>query len=120
MVVNNAYLGLIRQAQRAFDMDYCVQLSFENVNSPGLGGYGVDHVRVAEGLGCKALRVFEPDDIAPAFDHARELMREYQVPVVVEFILERVTNVAMGTELDNVVEFDEPEAVAELVTASQG
>ncbi len=120
VVVNNAYLGLIRQAQRAFDMDYCVQLSFENVNSPGLGGYGVDHVRVAEGLGCKALRVFEPDDIAPAFDHARELMREYQVPVVVEFILERVTNVAMGTELDNVVEFDEPEAVAELVTASQG
>ena len=120
VVVNNAYLGLIRQAQRAFDMDYCVQLSFENVNSPGLGGYGVDHVRVAEGLGCKALRVFEPDDIAPAFDHARELMREYQVPVVVEFILERVTNVAMGTELDNVVEFGEPEAVAELVTASQG
>ena len=26
IVVNNAYLGLIRQAQRGFDMDYCVQL----------------------------------------------------------------------------------------------
>ena len=26
IVVNNAYLGLIRQSQRGFDMDYCVQL----------------------------------------------------------------------------------------------
>jgi tartronate-semialdehyde synthase len=29
------------------------------------------------------------------------------VPVVVEVILERVTNISMGTELDNVVEFEE-------------
>ena len=74
VVVNNAYLGLIRQSQRGFDMDYCVQLSFENVNSPGFGGYGVDHVKVAEGLGCKALRVFEPDEILPALEQAKELM----------------------------------------------
>ncbi len=107
VVVNNAYLGLIRQSQRGFDMDYCVQLSFENVNSPGLGGYGVDHVKVAEGLGCKALRVFEPDEILPALEQAKELMEEFQVPVIVEAILERVTNVSMGTELDNVTEFEE-------------
>src|SRR5690606_26859522 len=43
VVVNNSYLGLIRQSQRAFDMDYHVQLSFENVNSPEMNGYGVDH-----------------------------------------------------------------------------
>jgi tartronate-semialdehyde synthase len=34
-------------------------------------------------------------------------MAAYEVPVVVEFILERVTNIAMGTEIDNVVEFEE-------------
>ena len=34
VLVNNAYLGLIRQSQRGFDMDYCVQLSFDNVNAP--------------------------------------------------------------------------------------
>ena len=28
-VVNNAYLGLIRQSQRGFEMDYCVQLAFD-------------------------------------------------------------------------------------------
>ncbi|MFE2446669.1 glyoxylate carboligase [Streptomyces sp. NPDC021218] len=107
IVVNNAYLGLIRQAQRGFDMDYCVQLSFDNVNAPEVGGYGVDHVKVAEGLGCKAVRVFEPDRIAPALEEAKKLMAEHRVPVVVEVILERVTNVSMGTELDNVTEFED-------------
>ncbi len=107
VVVNNSYLGLIRQAQRAFDMDYQVQLSFENDNSPGLGEYGVDHVKVAEGLGCKALRVREPAGIAPALEEAKKLMAEFHVPVVVEVILERVTNVSMGLEIDDVVEFEE-------------
>lgn len=124
VVVNNAYLGLIRQAQRGFDMDYCVQLSFDNVNAPEVGGYGVDHVKVAEGLGCKAIRVFEPDRIAPALEEARKLMAEFRVPVVVEIILERVTNVAMGTELDNVNEFEElatsPEHAPTAVRAAIG
>ena len=30
-----------------------------------------------------------------------------QVPVVIEIILERVTNISMGTEIDNIVEFEE-------------
>jgi tartronate-semialdehyde synthase len=107
VVVNNSYLGLIRQSQRGFEMDYCVQLAFDNVNSPELAGYGVDHVKVAEGLGCKALRVERPEDLASAFESARKLMAEHRVPVLVEVILERVTNIAMGTELDNVVEFEE-------------
>src|SRR3954447_18769882 len=93
VLVNNAYLGLIRQSQRGFDMDYCVQLSFDNINSPEVGGYGVDHVKVVEGLGCKALRVFEPEGILPALEQAKKLMAEHRVPVVVEVILERVTNV---------------------------
>ncbi|TDW89992.1 tartronate-semialdehyde synthase [Kribbella pratensis] len=107
VVVNNSYLGLIRQAQRNFDMDYCVQLSFENINSPEVNGYGVDHVKVVEGLGCKALRVSEPEGILPALEQAKKLMVEHQVPIVVEVILERVTNVSMGVEIDNVIEFED-------------
>ena len=107
VVVNNSYLGLIRQSQRGFDMDFCVQLSFENVNTPELGAYGVDHVKVAEGLGCKAIRVDRPDELASAFEQARKLMAEFRVPVLVEVLLERVTNISMGTELDNIVEFEE-------------
>ena len=117
VVVNNSYLGLIRQAQRAFDMDYCVQLGFDNINSQETGqhdelpampkGYGVDHVKVAEGLGCKALRVTEPGEIAGALEQARGLASEHKVPVVVEVVLERVTNIAMGTDIDNVAEFED-------------
>jgi tartronate-semialdehyde synthase len=107
VVVNNSYLGLIRQSQRGFQMDYCVQLAFENINAPELGGYGVDHVKVAEGLGCKALRVFKPDEIVPALEQAKALMAEHRVPVVVEVILERVTNIAMGTEIDSITEFED-------------
>jgi tartronate-semialdehyde synthase len=107
VLVNNAYLGLIRQAQRGFEMDFHVQLSFYNVNAPEVNGYGVDHVKVAEGLGCKAIRVFDPEHLAGAFEEAKKLMAEHSVPVVVEVILERVTNIAMGTELDNVTEFED-------------
>jgi len=107
VVVNNSYLGLIRQAQRMFDIDYQVQLSFENINSPELGAYGVDHVKVVEGLGCKAIRVTDPNKIGDAFAEARRLMAEFSVPVVVEVILERVTNIAMGTEINAITEFED-------------
>lgn len=107
VVVNNSYLGLIRQAQRGFEMDYHVSLAFENINSPETQGYGVDHVKVAEGLGCKAIRVERPEHLGEAFARAQDLMAEYRVPVVVEVILERVTNIAMGTEVDAVTEFED-------------
>jgi tartronate-semialdehyde synthase len=51
--------------------------------------------------------VFEPDDILPALETAKKMLVEFEVPVVVEVILERVTNVSMGTEIDGVVEFEE-------------
>jgi tartronate-semialdehyde synthase len=126
IVVNNSYLGLIRQSQRGFDMDYCVQLGFDNINTPGedvaVKGYGVDHLKVVEGLGCKALRVHRQEELAPAIAQAQAWMKEHQVPVVIEVILERVTNIAMGTEINAIHEFeplaesreDAPTAVAVL------
>ncbi|MFJ7280457.1 glyoxylate carboligase [Kitasatospora sp. NPDC098663] len=108
VLVNNAYLGLIRQAQRNFDIDFQVKLEFENINAPELGVYGVDHVRVAEGLGCKAIRVTEPEGLLPAFEEAKKLAAEFRVPVVVEAILERVTNISMAAaDIDKVNEWEE-------------
>jgi tartronate-semialdehyde synthase len=111
ILVNNSYLGLIRQSQRGFSMDYCVQLGFDNINSyseePCGQGYGVDHVKVVEGLGCKAIRVMRQEELAPAIEQARRWMDEHRVPVVIEVILERVTNISMGTEIDNITEFEE-------------
>jgi tartronate-semialdehyde synthase len=34
-------------------------------------------------------------------------MARYRVPVVVEIMLERVTNISMGTEIDKIIEFEE-------------
>ena len=107
VVVNNSYLGLIRQAQRGFKMDFEVSLAFDNVNSDEVEGYGVDHVAVAEGLGCKAVRIKSPNEFKEGFAKARALMEEHQVPVVVEFILEKVTNISMGTDIHAVTEFEE-------------
>jgi tartronate-semialdehyde synthase len=88
-------------------MDFEVSLAFDNINSEEVGGYGVDHVAVAEGLGCKAVRVKSPNEFKEAFAKARALMQEHQVPVVLEFILERVTNISMGTDIHAVTEFEE-------------
>jgi tartronate-semialdehyde synthase len=110
IVVNNSYLGLIRQAQRGFEMDYCVQLGFDNINAGEDAGversYGVDHLKVVEGLGCKAIRVCRQEEMKPAIQRAEALMAEFQVPVVIEVMLERVTNIAMGTEIDAINEFE--------------
>ena len=109
VLVNNSYLGLIRQSQRGFDMDFCVQLAFDNMNvdDPTLKGYGMDHAKVVEGMGCKALRVTDPDKIEGAMKQAQQMAHELRVPVVVEVILEKVTNIAMGTEIDKINEFEE-------------
>ena len=109
VLVNNSYLGLIRQSQRGFDMDFCVQLAFDNMNvdDPALKGYGMDHAKVVEGMGCQALRVTDPDQLQGSLRRARALAQELRVPVVVECILEKVTNIAMGTEIDKINEFED-------------
>lgn len=109
VLVNNAYLGLIRQAQTGLDIDFQVNLEFENINTPEIGVYGVDHVKVAEGLGCRAIRVTEPDRLGAAFEEAKKLAAEYRVPVVVEAILERITNISMSRTMDisDISEFEE-------------
>jgi tartronate-semialdehyde synthase len=106
VLLNNAYLGLIRQAEMGYSMDFQVQTSFSNRNAPEIGDYGVDHVGAVEALGGIALRVTDPKELAQAFQKARALVREHSVPVVVEVITERVTNIAMGAEIDQVKEFE--------------
>lgn len=107
VVLNNAYLGLIRQAERGYNMDYEVQLSFQNINAPEIGDYGVDHVKAAEAFGCIARRVFDPAEIGEALQWARTRATQASLPVMVEIITERVTNIAMGPEIDKVTEFEE-------------
>jgi glyoxylate carboligase len=50
--------------------------------------------------------VTKPEEIKPALVQAQALMRRHRVPVVVEVILERVTNISMGTEIDHITGFE--------------
>ena len=91
-------------------MDFEVSLAFENINRAGdaEAGYGVDHVAVAEGDGLQGgPGAPSPEEFAGAFAEAQAADEGAQVPVVLEFILERVTNISMGTEIDKVTEFED-------------
>ena len=50
--------------------------------------------------------MYKQEEFAPAIQRAEALMAEFSVPVVIEVMLERVTNIAMGTEIDNITEFE--------------
>lgn len=94
VILNNAYLSLIRQNQKyAYDYEYAVAMK-ENHDL-------IDYVKVSEGLGCKAERVTKPEDIEAAFKRAAESNRPYVIDVVVE----RETDCAMGPSIDKVKEF---------------
>ena len=53
------------------------------------------------------MRVTDPSKIGSALKQAQAMAQEFRVPVVVEVILEKVTNVAMGTEINAINEFEE-------------
>ena len=73
-LLNNAYLGMVRQWQEMF---YGERYS-EVYLSPDLP----DYVKWAEAMGCVALRVESPDEVGPAIDKANEINDR---PVVLEF-----------------------------------
>ena len=113
VMVNNAYLGLIRQAELPYAMNYEVDLKYEGPD----GHPGIDHVAVMEAMGAAGVRVTEPQEIAPALEWAVETSEARQVPVLVEIMVEREANAAMGPAIDRVHEWEpvEEEELASLV-----
>jgi tartronate-semialdehyde synthase len=57
VLVNNSYVGWIRQSQHGFSMDYCAPLGFDNLHPPELQDHDMDRVKMAQGLGGDAIRV---------------------------------------------------------------
>ena len=76
VIVNNAYLGLIRQNQKgAYGFEYAVDMPY---NQDGT----IDYVKVAQGYGCLAERVFTPAELAAALARAKESGRTYVIDAV--------------------------------------
>jgi tartronate-semialdehyde synthase len=102
VMLNNAYLGLIRQSEVRYGMNYEVDLAFDD-------SYGIDHVAVMEGMGAYGRRVERPEEIRDALAWAVATSEEKRRPVLVEVLIEREANAAMGTAIDAINEFEPAE-----------
>lgn len=94
-IVNNAYLGLIRQNQKfAYNYEYGVAMP-ENQGD-------IDYVEVAHGFNCEAERVFKPEDIAGAFERAKASKKPY----IIDIVCEPQAHCSMGNDILHVREFN--------------
>ncbi|MGB6057915.1 MAG: acetolactate synthase large subunit [Microthrixaceae bacterium] len=73
-ILNNAYLGMVRQWQEMFYEERYSEVYL----SPDLP----DYIKWAEAMGCIALRVESPEEVGPAIDKANSINDR---PVVLEF-----------------------------------
>ena len=69
-------------------------------------GPGIDHVMVMRAMGADGVRVSEADEIAGALDWAVTESAARGVPVLVEVMVEREANAAMGKAIDAITEFE--------------
>ncbi len=73
-ILNNAYLGMVRQWQELFYKERYSEVYL----SPDLP----DYVKWAEAMGCVGLRVESPEEVVPAIEKANEIDDR---PVVIDF-----------------------------------
>jgi tartronate-semialdehyde synthase len=105
VMVNNGYMGLIRQAEQNYDMNYAVEISYDGPE----GHPGIDHVGVMKAMGADGMRITEPDDIASALDWAIAQAEERKVPTLVEIMVAPEDNAAMGMSIDHIREYEPAE-----------
>jgi len=104
VMVNNLYMGLIRQSEKYGydDMDFAVGLSYDGSD----GVNGIDHVAVMEAMGAAGRRVTRPDEIQDALRWAVATSEERRAPVLVEVMVEPKTDASMGTSIDKINEYE--------------
>jgi len=129
VVLNNGYLGLIRQAEKyMYDMNFEVQIWYDSLRAiqaeqvpramaaGGRGavnvervtqvaeneGRGFDFVKFAEACGAAGERVTDPKEIKAALKRGVES----GLPYVVDIVMERETDCSMGAAIDAIREFE--------------
>lgn len=90
-IFNNQSLGMVRQWQKLF---YGKRYAMTNLRSGALdrrtdgeefSPFTPDFVKLAESYGAKGIRVWKPEEIAPALEAAR---RETKTPTIIEFMID--------------------------------
>ncbi|MBA1341830.1 MAG: acetolactate synthase large subunit [ANME-2 cluster archaeon] len=80
-ILNNGFLGMVRQWQ---DLFFDKRYSFTSIDN------SVDFVKLAEAYGALGLRVTKPEEVGPALKEAVDSLR----PTVIDFVVEREENVS--------------------------
>ncbi len=80
-ILNNGFLGMVRQWQ---DLFFDKRYSFTSIDN------SVDFVKLAEAYGALGLRVTKPEEVGPALKEAVDSGR----PTVIDFVVEREENVS--------------------------
>lgn len=78
-LLNNSYLGMVRQWQELF---HDCRYSHTDMKNP-------DFVRLAEAYGAEGIRIEKPEEIRPALEQAIASSK----PVMLDFLIEREENV---------------------------
>lgn len=98
VMLNNEYLGLIRQSEMQYEMNYEVDIHYDQ--------FGTDNVKLMEAYGCSGRRVTRPGDIRDALEWARKESERTSRPALVEIMVDREANACMGLSIDRVVEYE--------------
>jgi tartronate-semialdehyde synthase len=95
LIINNAYLGLIRQNQK-YDYGYEYQVAMKENKTL------MDYVKVAEGFACKAERVFTYGELEKALKNAIASGEPY----VIDIIVDDNTDCDMGNDIAHIRHFE--------------
>jgi tartronate-semialdehyde synthase len=108
VMINNGYLGLIRQAELSYEMNFAVDIAYTGDNDDELSHVelGIDHVKAMEAIGGLGRRIECPEDIRAALAWSTSESEARRLPVLVEIMVEREANAAMGTALNAIKEFE--------------
>ena len=109
VMINNAYLGLIRQSELPYEMNFAVDIAYTGDNDDGELSHmelGIDHVKAMEAMGGLGKRIERPEDIRAALEWATRESESRRLPVLVEIMVEREANAAMGAALNAIKEFE--------------
>ena len=108
-IINNGFLGMVRQWQELFYEDNYVSVA---MSQP-------DFVKLADAYGIKSIRVTEKSEVDAAIEEANA----HNGPVLLDFRVEAETNVwpmvPAGAALSETVEAPETETAAETETATE-
>ncbi|HEX4205090.1 MAG TPA: glyoxylate carboligase [Ktedonobacteraceae bacterium] len=109
VMLNNGYLGLIRQSELSYDMNFGVDISYIGNNADGELSHmelGMDHVKVMEAMGGLGRKVERPEEIHSALAWATRESATRRLPILVEIMIEREANAAMGQAINAIKEFE--------------